>query len=328
MTKDRKDRQVPPILKRGGPMNYGRIEAKRKLYADKHGDKYVPAIHPSRRLAEENLLSDLELIVINNQNVSQHLDVLKEARRLIYNSMIQEGRRRFGPEASEKIKKFADGRVIDYKWAKKELSDPTNEGYAWYVARHNGKVVASVVVDVYGVPRPQAKGTSPLVDDGKHQYTALYYVASADNKYQPALEPLVRYVMQAAKEFSLSKGKTNIGVITDDLISDDILKKIGAKYLGKLGVPTLDDIPDEDYEKVNFRKAAEQKISVVPFRKLTKSEVERMVARWLDEGYNQKAPGEARYKPLTATPSYKAFARRIDAQPGRYAKLQPLNISK
>ena len=215
--------------------------------------------------------------------------------------------------------RYTSDKVLPYKSAKTELSDTANEAYTWLVAKNgHGQVVGTVVFDVWPVPRSPIN--EKLISDGKTHYTALYY-ATAVEGYENALKSLIEEAMKKAKEYSESKNKKNVGILTDDLSNEEVLKQLGGKYLVELGVPTLEGITDEEYLTKNFEAAGHEKIMVIPFTKKgwTKSLAKRVVGSYLDEGYNEKGPGDKGYKPLTTAPYFKEFSEKIDTKnSGRY----------
>lgn len=268
----------------------------------------------------EGPMSSLETIVINNKNHAHYNDVLGEAHSFIAN-------------------RYSANKVISLEWVKKELSDFANEAYKWFVAKHNGKVVATVVVDVGNIPK--SASTKNLVSDDQNQYTALYYATAAEKKYEPILKNLAQLAIEYAKKYSSSKGKVNIGAVTEDIRHVNVLRELGGKYLAKLPVPTLNipkGAPDEEYLNINFKtdrikgKKQYEKLIVIPFDYVawTKSLTKKVGANYLDEGYNNKKPTEPGYKPLTAGESFKEFSKLIDEKyaEGRIIPLKPITFKK
>lgn len=250
-------------------------------------------------------LSDLELTIINNHNHEQNDGLLREAQAFLAD-------------------KYTSNKVLSYNSAKKELSDRANEAYQWIVKKdEQGKVVAVVVLDVFDVPK--SASNRRLVSDNRNHYTALYYATAADESYEPTLQAMISGAIKTTKVYSKNKGKRNVGILTDDVRHINVLRKLGGKYLGEVGVPTLEDIPEDVYAIKNFIIDDHEKLFMIPFsdRRLKKSVIKKMVANYLDQGYNQKGAGEPGYKPLTAGPFLNPFVKDLKANhPGRYVDLK------
>lgn len=254
--------------------------------------------------AQDEKLSRLELITINNKNHEKFDNVLKDAQQFLSQN-------------------YPSDEVLSYKHAKQELSDAANEAYTWAVARQkDGKVVGAVVYDVWPVPRSPID--KKIVSDGRNDYTLLFYVTAA-NGYEKALTPLLEGAKKTALSYSERKGKNNAGMLTNDLRHKEAIKEAGGIQLGEIGVPTLEDISDEDYLTKNFQAARKEALMYIPFGKgWTKSRVKRAVASYLEQGYNEKKPGEVGYKPLTKAPYFTEFAEHVDGSgEGRYFNPKP-----
>lgn len=256
--------------------------------------------------------SDLELTVINHENHAQHDGVLRDAQKFLAGS-------------------YSSDEVISYEWAKKELSDKANEAYTWMVAKHNGEVVGTVVYDIWQVPRSPI--TEKLISNGKDHYIPIFYATTA-KEYEPVLGSWIERIIQSAKDYSLSKGKRNIGILTGDIkharVFRELSKLHGGGYIGKIGVPTLDDAKVQENYDINFKAKGHEKLIFIPFQgKWTKSTAKRVVASYLDEGYNEKSPKEQGYKPLTNASYFKQFAEMVDKRnPGRYVIPKPITFNK
>lgn len=257
----------------------------------------------SQRLSEATGLSGLEAAIINNRNHEHYDRGLRAAQKLLARS-------------------YSENKVIPYENAKKELSRPENDAYQWVVASHNGRVVATVVYDVWNVPRTPLD--QKLVADGKNQYTALFYATASSKKYEPLLKAMIEEAIKRAQTYSKKHNKRNVGILTDDIKHPNAIYELAEKHgggiLGQLGVPTLAEI--KDYRK-NFTIDGKETLVEVPFNgEWTKSMARRVVGSYLDEGYNKKAKDEEGYRPLTQSTGFRKFDRGLMKAPGRYAPLE------
>ncbi len=239
---------------------------------------------------QDNGLSGLEIIAINNQNYEGLADNLRVAQEFISQN-------------------YTPDKVLPLSRAQESLSDAANDAYTWLVATHNGNVVATIVYDVLPVPRmPLDKR---LVADGKTHYTALFYATAAQG-YDNALQQLLSKVKEDAVSYSGIKGKKNAGMLTDDTKHKDVIERLGGVVLGEIGVPSLEDIRDEDYPQKNFEEAGKETLMFIPFgnRRITNSLITRMAGEFIN-GYNEKVPGQDMYVPLTNAGYFKKFAESI-----------------
>lgn len=257
----------------------------------------------SQKFSEATGLSGLEVAIINNRNHEYYDRGLRAAQELLARS-------------------YSENKVIYYEDAKAELSRHGNDAYQWIVAAHKGKVVATVVYDVWNVPRSPID--QKLVADGKNQYTSLFYATTSAKKYEPLLKDMIEEAIKRAKSYSRRHGKRNVGILTDDIkhpkVIYELAERFGGGVVGKLGVPTLGEI--KRYRQ-NFVIDDHETLVEVPFdREWTKSMVARAVGSYLDEGYNKKARDEKGYRPLTQSTGFRKFQRQLTKVPGRYAPLQ------
>ncbi|MBI3035180.1 hypothetical protein HYY71_02555 [Candidatus Woesearchaeota archaeon] len=251
------------------------------------------------RLSEDPL-SGLELTVINTPIKEKHIPVLREAHKFL-------------------ARRYASDKVIPYEDALQQLSRPENKAYKWMVATENGQVRAVLVFDIWDVPKsPSTRG---LVPDGKNIYTGVYYSKAAGKKYEPALQAMIQKAMEITQEDSKKfyGGKRNVGIIAVDDGHTSILRNLAKQYgggkLSYIGVPTMKKIPDDKYNELAFKKQTREDFLAFPFdREWTKSIATRVAASFLDEGWNQKAPGEKGYKPSTNGDYWNPFVERIYAK--------------
>lgn len=262
-------------------------------------------------------LGGLETITINHKTFTENRvalgEVLKDAQLFL-------------------SRRYPKDEVLSLEWFEKELGYAKNDAYTVLVRKQpgpKGQIVAVLAYDVAEVPK--APYTRKKLDsDGKNHYTSLLYAASRGKKYEPELKLLVEQAMEAAQEYSASKHRRNIGIVTNDLNRPNVLKELSIKYGGgflgkKIGVPTLDDETVRvDYNK-NFIRDHDEQLVVIPLGgELSKSMAKRLWAHALDDGYNEKKPWDAGYKPLTNAPYFKEFAAQVDATPGRNVKFRPI----
>ena len=257
-------------------------------------------------ISAEKRIGDLELIVVNNSNHAQHTGDIRVAQEFL-------------------SQYYPSNKVIPLESIMSAISDSTNDAYSFLIKRNTqGKVEAVVVYDVWNVPRKPLD--NKLVADGKNQYTALFYATAAGKGQEQLLRDMIDVAQRRARRYSAAKMKKNVGMLTDDVRHIEVLKSLGGKYLGKVGVPPLnipEELTDEEYEKLNFRtdrvkgKKQYEKLVVLPFDgiKWTKSITERVVASYLDEGYNTRK-GFTGYKPLTQAEYFKEFTQGLYGQNG------------
>lgn len=261
-------------------------------------------------------LGGLETITINHRTFTENREVLGEVLK----------------DAQQFLsRRYPKGEVLSLDWFETELGYAKNDAYTIMVRKQpgpKGQVVAVLAYDVAKVPKaPYTR--KKLISDRKNHYTSLLYAAARGEKYEPELRLLVEQVILAAQEYSASKHRKNVGILSNDLrhpnVLKDISKKYGGGYLPKAGVPTLDDdVVRADYNK-NFERDHDEKLLAIPFNgKLTKSMANRLWAHALDDGYNEKKPWHVGYKPLTNTKYFKDFAAEIDATPGRNVTFRPI----
>lgn len=254
---------------------------------------------------ETGVKKDLDFIVVNHLNYKRHYDDISAAQEFL------SGR-------------YAADKVISCESAIALLAGKENEAYNWVIKKHKDKIVAVVVSDVWDVPKSASK--KELVSDGKNQYTALFYATAAGKKYEPVLTDMIKtFAIELAKIYSLTQGKRNVGILTDDTRHRSVLMKLikdNKGYggsLGEIGAPTMKDFPEERYEELNFKTNNYAELVLVPFKKVTKLLAERIVASYLDQGYNSKGPGEKGYTPLTNMESFKRFVKNLNLRnPGRF----------
>ena len=266
----------------------------------------------TRKHNPENTLDGLEFI-INNRNHDKLDGILRKAQEFL-------------------ARNYTPDEVLSYESAKEELSKVTNEAYTWMVAKNaQGKVVGAVVFDVWPIPRTPIN--EKLISDGRNHYTPIFY-ATASEGYEAVLKELIEKTMQFARQYSSDKGKRNIGVLTGDtkhaIVLRELAKQYGGGYLGKVGVPTLDDEKvSQDYE-VNFKAESHEKLIFIPFNeRWTKSIAKRAVVIYLDESYNARKRGDEGYRPLTTAPFYNVFSEMIDRRnPGRFISPMPITFTK
>ena len=261
---------------------------------------------PKGGISLEKRIGDLELIVVNHDNHAQHTEDLRDAQEFLSQN-------------------YDSNKVIPLESIMSAISDSTNDAYSFLIKRNTqGKVEAVVVYDVWNVPRKPLD--KKLVADGKNHYTALFYATAAGKKQEPLLRDMVDVGQRRARRYSAVQGKHNVGMLTDDVRHIDVLKSLGGKYLTKVGVPSLDipeDVTDEEYKKLNFRtdkvkgKKQYEKLIVLPMNgtRWTKSMAERVVASYLDEGYNTRK-GFPGYRPLTQAEYFKEFTQGLNRQYG------------
>lgn len=255
-------------------------------------------------ISVENRIRDLELIVVNNENHAQHTKDLRASQKFL-------------------SQHYSANKVIPLESIMSAISDSSNDAYSFLIKKNaQGKIEAVVVYDVWNVPRKPID--NKLVADGKNHYTALFYATAAGKEQEPLLRDMVYVAKRRAQQYSAAQGKHNVGMLTDDVRHIDVLKSLGGKYLAKVGVPPLDipeDATDQEYEKLNFRtdrvngKKQHEKLVVLPMNgtKWTRSMVERVVASYLDEGYNTRK-GFAGYRPLTQAEYFKEFTQGLYGQ--------------
>lgn len=260
------------------------------------------------RLSEDHL-SGLELTVISTPIKEEHIPVFKDALEFLTN-------------------KYGTDKVAPYQDALKELQRTENKAYKWVVATDNGQVRAVLVFDIWDVPI--SPSTRKLVSDGKNIYTGIYYSATANKKYEPALQAMIQKAMEITQEDSRKfyRRKRNVGLIVVDDRHTSILRNLAKQYgggkLSYIGVPTMKEIPDDKYNVLAFKEKTREDFWAFPFeRQWTKSIATRVAASFLDEGWNQKAPGEEGYKPSTNGEYWAPFVKRIYSKnpEGRLAKL-------
>ena len=261
-------------------------------------------------------LGGLETITINHKTFTENREalgeVLKDAQQFL-------------------SRRYPKGEVLSLDWFEKELGYAKNDAYTIMVRKQpgpQGQIVAVLAYDVAKVPKaPYTR--KKLTSDRKNHYTSLLYAAARGKKYEPELKLLVEQAIRAAQEYSASKHRKNIGILTNDLRHPDVLRELSGKYGGgylpEAGVPTLDDyIVRADYKR-NFEPDHEENLVAVPFDgKLSKSEAKRMWAHGLDDGYNEKKPWHVGYKPLTSAGYFKKFVRSIDQMLGRNVAFRPI----
>lgn len=267
-------------------------------------------------VVKTNGLSNLEIIAINHQTHEQYDDVLKEAQGLLTRS-------------------YTPDEILSYDEAKAELSDAANDAYTWLIARDKNtrKVVSTVVFDVWPIPR--APIDRKLISDGRTQYTPIFYATAYGDGHEPILKRLIgENVVGLANKYSNMKGKRNIGILTGDTRHVKVLRELskqhGGGYLGKIGVPTLEDAKiEQDYE-INFKAAGNEKLIFIPFNKRwTNSAAERVVASYLDEGYNGKQPEDTGYRPLTNAGYFNKFVNTLhERNTGKYVIPRPITFTK
>lgn len=242
----------------------------------------------------------LELVLINRNCYRKHDGDLRKATEFL-------------------AQHYSKDKALPYKEAKGALEDSANQAYSWMVAKKEGEVVGVVVYDVWDVPKSP---TNPE-PDGKNHYTSLFYVKAVKG-YDDAIEGVVNEAIEAAKKYSKEKGRRNIGILTDEgSHSPSVIKKLakeyGGGYVGKIGVPTLETIPEEEYKERNFKAEDYEKLVVIPFGRMWgKKLLQRVASSWLDQGFNQFSPGEKGYTPLGSAEFFRDFVRQINEKPGRY----------
>ena len=242
----------------------------------------------------------IDITTIDNKSHEQNDDVLREAQKFL-------------------SKRYPVDKVLSYEDAKGVLADSRNKSYNWIVAKQEGKLVSLVVLDVWDVPKSPSR--KELIPDGKNCYTSLCYAVASGKKYEPVLEAMLNQHLKPAKSID---SKTNVGMITDDLKHKDVLRALVEKYgggsLGEIGVPTLKEIAEEEYE-TNFETNSYTEVAAIPHTKWTKSLALSVLASYLDEGYNSKGPGEEGYKPLTNAEYFQSFAESLNSRnPGRFVR--------
>jgi len=262
-------------------------------------------------------LGGLETITINHKTFTENREVLGEVLK----------------DAQQFLsRRYPRGEVLSLDWFETELGYTKNDAYTIMVRKQpgpKGQVVAVLAYDVAKVPKaPYTR--KKFISDRKNHYTSLLYAAARGEKYEPELRLLVDQAIQAAQEYSASKHRKNVGILTNDLNRPNVLREISRKYGGgfvgkNVGVPTLDDeTVRADYNK-NFEPDHYEKLLAIPFNgKLTKSMAKRLWAHALDDGYNEKKPWHVGYKPLTTAKYFKEFAAEVDAMPGRNVKFRPI----
>jgi len=265
-------------------------------------------------VSAEKRIRDLELIVVNHQNHAQHTEDLRAAQEFL-------------------SRYYPSNKVIPLEGIMSAISDSANDAYSFLIKKNvQGQVQAVVVYDVWNVPRKPIY--NKLVADGKNHYTALFYATAAGKEQEPLLKDMVNVAQRRAREYSAAKRKHNIGMLTDDVRHIEVLKSLGGKYLAKVGVPPLDipeELTDEEYEKLNFRtdrvngKKQYEKLIVLPMNgaKWTRLMAERVVASYLDEGYNTRK-GFAGYIPLTQAEYFREFTQGLGKQYGKGSDVVPL----
>ncbi|MDO8741429.1 MAG: hypothetical protein Q7J54_07755 [Candidatus Woesearchaeota archaeon] len=259
---------------------------------------------------------------ITNKNYWQRTDDLNDVLAYLLTTY---------PKSKAKDKLISLDDAVDFLSKKNNDGTYTNDAYRWIVIREKdktafegevkGKIVGVVAYDVWDVPE----------NDGLH-FTPLYYLA-ADRGYESAVNHIINTrVLPFAKKYSKDRGKRNIGFYTDETSSKKLLKGIIKQVgrggcLGRMGVPTLEDISEEDYRKVNFERKSDVDLVFIPFynEELTTAVAKEMVFSYLDQGYNGKQTGDEGYMPLSEMLSYKKFARNLDKEfPDGIVKLKPI----